>query len=63
MSKRRTTATRIRLDRHGYDSIGAYWGVGKPVWEVPLANGSTVTLRANDRKAAIVAAERDAEED
>jgi hypothetical protein len=60
MSKPRSTASRVRLDRNGYDATGAYWGRGKPLFYVSLANGDEVTLRANDRRDAIARAERDA---
>ena len=28
--------TKWRISKHGYDSIGSYWGVGDPVWTFDL---------------------------
>lgn len=46
---------RVRLDSGGYDSGGAYWGTGEPLWlatgdvDVVDVDGVTMFLRARDR--------------
>lgn len=48
------TLRRIRLDRGGYDSYGAYYGHGLPLYEFEAVNDPSIsgTLRAKDRDAA-----------
>lgn len=44
---------RIRLDNGGYDSGGAYWGVGAPLYGYESQDGEVYGyLRAEDREAA-----------
>ena len=43
---------RVRLDRGGYDSGGAYWGLGQPLFHVMDQDGNSQFLRAFDRDAA-----------
>jgi hypothetical protein len=43
---------RVRLDRGGYDTGGAYWGVGAPLWVAWDDDGNERYLRARDRDAA-----------
>lgn len=44
---------RIRLDAGGYDSGGAYWGIGTPLYWACCASGSIeFFFRAKDRIAA-----------
>lgn len=44
--KRRLTATRIRINRQGYDSRGKYWGVGAPLYRVCEGDEMDVMVRA-----------------
>lgn len=45
---------RIKVSREGYDSTGAYWGAGAPVYCAYSLNGDImITLRARDRVHAI----------
>jgi hypothetical protein len=53
----RFTLRRIRLDSGGYDSGGAYWGIGQPLfwWSVTIKEGDAVDecsgfMRANSRQ-------------
>lgn len=39
---------RVALDSGGYDSGGAYWGIGKPLY---LAEGDALWLEAEERDA------------
>jgi hypothetical protein len=55
----RFTLRRIRLDNGGYDSGGAYWGHGQPLfyWAVTITEDDTTDeysgfLRARDRDVA-----------
>lgn len=41
---------RVPLDRGGYDSGGAYWGVGAPLYYVEDQDGNSQFLRANGRE-------------
>lgn len=41
----------IRLNRGGYDSTGAYWGVGQRLYEWEDDNGNSEIFRAKDREA------------
>lgn len=44
---------RVRLDSGGYDSGGAYWGHGKPLYEAFTDSGADyMTLRASSRDSA-----------
>lgn len=43
---------RVRLDSGGYDSGGAYWGFGQPLYCAQDQDGNTVILRASCRDAA-----------
>lgn len=43
---------RVRLDVGGYDSGGAYWGLGEPLWVAEDADGERSFFRARDRDAA-----------
>jgi len=43
---------RIPLDGGGYDSGGAYWGLGAPLYSAQDQDGNTVILRAGSRNAA-----------
>jgi hypothetical protein len=46
-------ATRVRLDRQGYDRHGRYYGVGAPVYRVEADNNWEFTeVRASDAKSA-----------
>lgn len=49
----RITARRIILDAGGYDSGGAYWGLGSPLWEVTDGAGGSRFVRAETRADAI----------
>ncbi len=41
---------RVRLDSGGYDSGGAYWGIGQPLYRWSHEDASECAfLRANDR--------------
>lgn len=44
--------SRVRLDSGGYDSGGAYWGCGAPLFGVMDQDGNTDYFRAADRDAA-----------
>lgn len=45
--------SRVRLDRGGYDSGGAYWGLGKPLYWVRSDDGAVNEFfRAWDREGA-----------
>jgi hypothetical protein len=44
-------ATRVRINRGGYDSRGKYWGVGAPLYRVESADDYGF-VRAQDSKAA-----------
>lgn len=45
---------RVHLDRDGYDELGAYFGIGEPVWWAATDDGSLdTTFRAADRAAAL----------
>lgn len=45
--------SRVRLDRGGYDSGGAYWGIGAPLYWVRSDNGDVSAFyRAWDREGA-----------
>ena len=43
---------RIRINSGGYDSGGAYWGLGAPLWYVQDQDGNSQFFRARDRYAA-----------
>jgi hypothetical protein len=43
---------RVRLDSGGYDSGGAYWGIGAPLWVAMDQDGDCIFLRASTRNAA-----------
>lgn len=43
---------RVRLDSSGYDSGGAYWGHGTPLWYIMDQDGNSQFLRAASREAA-----------
>ena len=44
---------RVRLDSGGYDSGGAYWGIGEPLWNAESDCGQVSEFfRASDRAAA-----------
>ena len=46
---------RVRLNSGGYDTGGAYWGLGAPLWECLDPDGNGRIFRARDRDAAKVA--------
>jgi hypothetical protein len=55
----RFTLRRVRLDNGGYDSGGAYWGLGQPLywWSVEITEGDSCDecsgfMRASNRNAA-----------
>lgn len=48
----RISLQRVRLNSGGYDSGGAYWGLGAPLWCAMDHTGETVFLRARNRLAA-----------
>jgi hypothetical protein len=48
----RLTLRRIRINAGGYDSGGAYWGLGQPLWYVEDVDGNSQFIRARDREAA-----------
>jgi hypothetical protein len=55
-----TTAGRIYLRRipinsQGYDSGGAYWGIGQPLWHAHDQDGNGRIFRARNRAAAKLA--------
>jgi hypothetical protein len=43
---------RVRLDSGGYDSGGAYWGRGTPLWYAMDQDGNSRFFRAASRDAA-----------
>lgn len=44
---------RVRINSGGYDSGGAYWGIGAPLWRYESECGSADGfLRSRDREAA-----------
>lgn len=47
------TLEQVRLDQGGYDSGGAYWGTGSPLWVAEDEDGNQEFLRASDRAAAV----------
>lgn len=55
----KVTATRVPLDRGGYDKRGGYWGVGEKLWSIddvdtPFPRGSSeLRQRAPTSKAAL----------
>lgn len=48
----RLSLQRLRLNSGGYDSGGAYWGIGDPMWVATDGDGIEVFVRATDRDAA-----------
>lgn len=51
---------RVRLDSGGYDSGGAYWGHGAPLWHAEAEDGSGESFyRAASRSAAKAAVAED----
>ena len=46
------TLEQVRLDSGGYDTGGAYWGTGEPLWLAEDEDGNQEFLRARDRAAA-----------
>lgn len=47
------TLQRVRLDSGGYDSQGAYWGIGEPLyWAADDSGAYDETFRAADREKA-----------
>lgn len=50
-------ASRVKLNRDGYDDMGSYWGVGEPLWWVTTEDGSqSWNLRASTAHGAIARA-------
>ena len=43
---------RVPLDSGGYDSGGAYWGLGQPLWETMDQEGNGFIFRASSRDTA-----------
>lgn len=43
---------RLRLDQGGYDSGGAYWGIGDPMWVATDHGNTTVFVRSATRNGA-----------
>ena len=43
---------RVRIDSGGYDSGGAYWGLGQPLYYCQDQDGNSQFLRAHSRDAA-----------
>lgn len=57
---RRYYLRRVHLDSGGYDSGGAYWGHGAPLWHAAAAEGGGESFfRAKDRAAAKAAVRAD----
>lgn len=48
----KVSVRRVRLDYAGYDSGGAYWGIGLPLYYAEGSEGGYVYLRALTRNAA-----------
>ena len=49
----KVTLQRVRLDSGGYDSCGAYWGIGQPLyWAATDDSALDITFRADNRAAA-----------
>lgn len=48
----RLSLQRLRLNQGGYDSGGAYWGIGDPMWVATDGDGIEVFVRAPTRDAA-----------
>lgn len=43
---------RVHINRGGYDSGGAYWGLGQPLYEAFNSEGFCTYLRASSRQEA-----------
>jgi hypothetical protein len=43
---------RVPINTGGYDTFGAYWGLGAPLWEAQDQDGNGRIFRARDRAAA-----------
>jgi len=50
---------RVPINSGGYDTGGAYWGLGAPLWEAMDQDGNGRIFRAHDRAAAKVAIRAD----
>ena len=51
--ERKFYLTRVRINRGGYDSGGAYWGLGAPLWWACSEDGKVEHfVRAKDRETA-----------
>jgi len=50
---------RIPINSGGYDTFGAYWGLGAPLWEAHDQDGNGRIFRARDRAAAKAAIRAD----
>lgn len=48
----RLSLQRVRLNSGGYDSGGAYWGHGEPLYVATDGDGIEVFVRSSDRKRA-----------
>lgn len=55
----RITLFRVRINSGGYDSGGAYWGLGAPLWYVGDPDGNGWFFRASGRDAAKAAILKD----
>jgi hypothetical protein len=51
-------ARRVTLDPGGYDSGGAYWGIGEPLWRVFDADGGQAFFRATNKGGAMAQARK-----
>lgn len=52
-TKIKITMTRVRVNSHGYDQHGAYWGVGSPLYSAHSDDGElNDMIRASSRTAA-----------
>lgn len=48
----RLSLQRVRINSGGYDSGGAYWGLGEPLYVATDGDGIEVFVRAPDRESA-----------
>lgn len=46
----------VTINRGGYDSGGAYWGIGKPLWCLQGPDGSQTFYRSYSREGAMTQA-------
>lgn len=49
----KATLQRVRINSQGYDTCGAYWGIGQPLYWTDLGEpGEGTFFRASNREAA-----------